>query len=180
MWNLVKIAVEPLVSETFASFGHVINTFEQRQPDKVKGGYATNAYPVLAQRGAEPKDTPGWYEANANRVPLSEGLERAHFAFHTDAGQSFYPSLHSPTVFLVGAIQDDIQAEELRAFYSEGDVGVCLHLGVWHTMPICVEGEDIYQTTRGDQDYFEHSVEIDFDLERGQSIAPDMANFNRG
>ena len=180
MWNLVEIAVEPLVSETFTPFGHVINTFEQRQPDKVKGGYATNAYPVLAQRGVEPKDAPGWYEANANRVPLSEGLERAHFAFHTDAGQSFYPSLHSPTVFLVGAIQDDIQAEELRAFYSEGDIGVCLHLGVWHTMPICVEGEDIYQTTRGDQDYFEHSVEIDFDLERGQSIAPDMANFNRG
>ena len=65
----------------------------------------------------------------------------------------------------------------MRAFYSRGDVGVCLHLGVWHTMPICVAGEDIYQTTRGDQDYHQHSVEIDFDLERGQSIAPDMANF---
>ena len=110
-------------------------------------------------------------------MPLSEGLERAHFAFHTDAGQSFYPSLHAPTVFLVEAIQDDIQAEELRAFYSKGDVGVCLHLGVWHTMPICVTGEDICQTTRGDQDYLAHSVEIDFDLQRGQSIAPDMENF---
>ena len=109
--------------------------------------------------------------------PSPRGWERAHFAFHTDAGQSFYPSLHSPSVFLVGAIQDDIQAEELRAFYSAGDVGVCLHLGVWHTMPICVEGHDVYQTTRGDQDYQAHSVEIDFDLERGQSIVPDMDNF---
>ena len=127
--------------------------------------------------GPSTKGARGWYEAHANRVPLSEGLERAHFAFHTDAGQSFYPSLHAPTVFLVEAIQDDIQAEELRAFYSKGDVGVCLHLGVWHTMPICVTGEDICQTTRGDQDYLAHSVEIDFDLQRGQSIAPNMENF---
>ena len=177
MWDQVEIPVEPLLPEIFEPFGHVIKTFEQRQPDKVKGGYATNAYPVKAERGAEPKDAPGWYEANPDRVPLSEGLARAHFAFHTDAGQSFYPSLHSPSVFLVGAIGGDIQAEEMRAFYSRGDVGVCLHLGVWHTMPICVAGEDIYQTTRGNQDYHQHSVEIDFDLERGQSIAPDMANF---
>ena len=122
MWNLVKIPVEPLVPETFAPFGHVIRTFEERKPDKVKGDYATNAYPVLATPGPEPKDGPGWYALHPQRVPISEGLERAHFAFHTDAGQSFYPSLHSPSVFLVGAIQDDIQAEDLRAFYSAGDV----------------------------------------------------------
>ena len=177
MWNVVMIPVEPLLPETFEPFGHVIKTFEERQPDIVKGGYTTNAYSVLAECGTPPKEAPSWYEANPDRVPLSEGLARAHFAFHTDAGQSFYPSLHSPSVFLVGAIQDDIQAEELRAFYSAGDVGVCLHLGVWHTMPICVDGDDVYQTTRGDQDYSEHSFEIDFDLERGQSIAPDMVNF---
>ena len=38
-------------------------------------------------------------------------------------------------------------------------------------------GRDVYQTTRGDQDYQEHPVEIDFDLERGQAILPDMENF---
>ncbi len=177
MWNLVKVPVEPLAPQAFAPFGHVISTFEERKPDKVKGGYATNAYPVLATPGPQPKDPPSWYALHPQRVPISEGLARAHFAFHTDAGQSFYPSLHSPTVFIVGAIQADIKAEELRAFYSAGDVGVCLHLGVWHTMPICVEGRDVYQTTRGDQDYQAHSVEIDFDLDRGQSIVPDLDNF---
>ena len=48
MWGLIKIPVEPLVPEAFEPFGHVIRTFEERKPDKVKGGYATNAYPVLA------------------------------------------------------------------------------------------------------------------------------------
>ena len=73
MWNLVKIPVEPLVPETFAPFGHVIRTFEERKPDKVKGGYATNAYPVLATPGSEPKDGPGWYAPHPQRVPISEG-----------------------------------------------------------------------------------------------------------
>ena len=40
-------------------------------------------------------------------------------------------------------------------------------------------GRDVYQTTRGDQDYQEHSVEIDFNLERGQSIEPDMEKLRR-
>ena len=87
-------------------------------------------------------------------------LQQTHFAYPTDAGQSFYPSLHSPSVFLVGTIQDDMQAEEMRAFYSKGDVGVCLHQGVWHTMPICVEGDDIYQTTRGDQDELDAGLQL--------------------
>ena len=136
MWKVVKIPVEQLEQGTFAPFGHVISTFGERQPEIVKGGYATNEYEVFAAPGDEPKDGPGWYGVHADRVPISEGLQRAHFAFHTDAGQSFYPKLHSPSVFLVGAIQDRIDAGELRAFYSDGSLGVCLHLGVWHTMPL--------------------------------------------
>ena len=50
-------------------------------------------------------------------------------------------------------------------------------LKVWHTMPICVDGNDIYQTVRGDQDYQAHSVEVDFDLEQGLAIEPDLENY---
>ena len=44
-------------------------------------------------------------------------------------------------------------------------------------MPICVDGNDIYQTVRGDQDYQAHSVEVDFDLEQGLAIEPDLENY---
>ena len=46
-------------------------------------------------------------------------------------------------------------------------------------MPICVEGADVYQTVRGDQDYHAHSVEVDFDLEQGLAIEPDLENYTR-
>lgn len=177
MWNVIKLPIERLTPESFTAFGHVINTFQERQPELAKGGYRTKEMEVFSETGDEPIDGPAWYEPHPDRVPISEGLQRAHFAFHTDAGQSFYPKLHTASIFIVGPIQNDIQSEELSAFYSDGNLGVCLHLGVWHTMPICVRGREIYQTTRGNQDYLQHSVEIDFDLERNQTIEPDIENF---
>ena len=161
MWKSFKIKVEPLKAEAFAPFGQVIESFEEIKPQVRKGGYTQNAYTVTA---AVPAD------ADPKKTPLSGGRPRAHFAFHTDAGQSFYPSRHCPTVFLVGPVKPTLAPEEVRAFYSDGSTGVCLGLEVWHTMPICIEGEEVYQTMRGDQDYKAHSVEVDFDLEQGLAI----------
>ena len=83
MWKTQKIEVEQLDAVTFAPYGHVIRSFEERKPDKVKGDYATAAYTVSSECSDPPKDGPGWYEPNKDRVPISEGLQRAHFAFHT-------------------------------------------------------------------------------------------------
>ena len=180
MWKLIRIKTEALTPEAFAPFGHVLSTFEERQPEVAKGGLTSHAYTVQAEMGQERKDGSGWYAAHPDRAPISEGLQRAHFAFHTDAGQSFFPSGGCPSVFLVGPVGEDLAAEDIRAFYTSGGQGVCLHLKVWHTMPICVEGTESYQTTRGDQDYQAHSVEIDFDLQRGQVIEPDLGSLQGG
>ncbi len=173
MWKTFKVKVEPLTPEAFAPFGEVIESFEEAKPEIAKGGLRTNAYTVTAALSDMPSDP------ESQKTPLSEGLQRAHFAFHTDAGQAFYPSRHCPTVFLVGPVKETLEAEDVRAFHTDGSLGICLGLKVWHTMPICVEGVDVYQTVRGDQDYHAHSVEVDFDLEQGLAIEPDLANFNR-
>ena len=167
MWKNFKVKVEPLTPESFAPFGQVIERYEERKPEVRKGGYTQNEYTVTA---ALPRD------ADPQKVSLVGGWQRAHFAFHTDAGQSFYPSRHQPAVFLVGPVKPTLEAGEVRAFYSDGRLGVCLGLEVWHTMPICIEGEEVFQTMRGDQDYKAHSVEVDFDLEQGLAIDLDEAS----
>ena len=129
MWKIVPIAAEPLDPAYFAPYGQVISSFDERHPDKVKGGYATGEYQVWAACSSPRRDAPSFNEITPHRPPLSEGLRRAHFAFHTDCGQSFFPKYRRPAVFLVGGVGPDIQAEELRAFYSDGSTGVCLHLG---------------------------------------------------
>ena len=94
MWKSFKVKVEPLTPEAFAPFGEVIESFEAAKPEIAKGGLRSAAYPVTADLSEAPAGS------ETQKTPLSEGLQRAHFAFHTDAGQAFYPSLHQPTVFL--------------------------------------------------------------------------------
>ena len=67
-----------------------------------------------------------------------------------------------------------LRPKDLRAFRSDGSLGICLRVKVWHTVPICLAGAEIYQSTRGDQDYQAHSVEIDFDKEQGLAFEPDL------
>ena len=172
MWKIIKVKVEPLTSEAFKPFGEVIESFEEAQPPVRKGGLKENAYTVTADLSEASSQSP------PKPTPLSEGIKRAHFAFHTDAGQSFYPSRHCPTVYFVGLVQPGLEAEDVRAFYTDGSLGICMGLEVWHTMPICVEGTEVYKTARGDQDYQAHSVEVDFDLEQGLVLEPDLEGFD--
>ena len=151
MLKVVKVEVEPLTQEAFSPFGDVIKSYEEAEPEIVTGGLREKEIPVS-----------------------SRDRTVAHFAYHTDAGQAFYPSRHRPTVFMVGPVKEKLEPEDVRAFHSDGSLGICVRVRVWHTVPICLEGEEVYQSIRGDRDYQAHSVEIDFDVERGLVFEPDL------
>lgn len=167
MLEILEVPVELLTPSAFAPFGQVISTFDEAKPEVVVGALVERAYPVRA----EVKDP------TSDQLDLSEGRLRAHFAFHDDAGQSFYPSRHCPTVFFVAPVQPMIEPEDLRAFYSDGRTGICMDLKVWHTMPVCLRGEELYQTARGNQNYQDHSVDVHFDRDRGLALRPDLSRF---
>ncbi|MDP6111605.1 MAG: hypothetical protein QGG53_07010 [Planctomycetota bacterium] len=162
--KVIKVKIEPLSPEAFEPFGQVISSFNEIGPEVRVGGLQEREYTVTAETSEPPPEKPS----------LSEGLARAHFAFHTDAGQSFYPSRHCPTVFFVGPVKEVLGPDDIRAFFSDGSLGICMHPEIWHTMPICLEGTEVYQTARGDQDYQTYSVEVDFDAERGLTLEPDV------
>ena len=103
---MVKVKAGLLTVEAFTPFGDVIRTYEEDRPEIVKG------------------------ELREKQFTLSSDDWRvAHFAYHTDAGQSSYPSRHYPTVFIVGPV-----GETLR--------------------PKLPAGKEIYQSIRGDQGMF--------------------------
>ena len=142
MLKILKVKVEELTRESFAPFGKAIAAFDEARPEVRVGALVENAYEVT---GDIPDPLP-------EKLSLNEGRLRAHFACHDDAGQSFYPSRHCPSVFWVAPVQPMIEPEDLRAFYSDGSLGVCMDLGVWHTMPVCLRGDELYLTARGDQE----------------------------
>ena len=166
MLEILKVKVEPLQPAAFALFGQVISTFDEAKPEVVVGALTENAYAVRS----DPNDLTAELE-------LSTGQVRAHFACHDDAGQSFYPSRHCPTVFWVAPVKPIIEPEDLVAFYSDGALGICMDLGVWHTMPVCLKGDEVYMTARGDQEYDAHSIDVHFDEDRGLALEPDMDNY---
>ena len=167
MLKIVRVKVEPLTAAAFGPFGQVIETFDEPKPEVRVGALTENAYTVTADVSNPPPE----------KLSLSEGRLRAHFACHDDAGQSFYPSRHCPTVFFVAPPSATLESGDLRAFYSDGSLGICMRMKVWHTMPVCLRGTEVYQTARGDQDYHAHSIDVDFDEERGLALEPDMDSF---
>ena len=140
MLKIFKVPVEPLTPAAFEPFGSVISTLDETRPEVRVGGLTEHEYTVTADVSDPPPE----------KLSLSEGRLRAHFACHDDAGQSFYPTRHRPTVFLVAAPSQGLDPKDLRAFYSDGRLGVCLGLEVWHTMPICLQGTEVYHTARGE------------------------------
>ena len=167
MLEIYKVEVEHLTPEAFAPFGQVIETFDAARPEVRVGALVEREYTVTAAVA----------DSDPEKQSLSEGRLRGHFACHDDAGQSFYPSRHCPTIFFAAPVQKTLEPGDLRAFYSDGRLGICLGLEVWHTMPICLKGTDVYLTARGDQDYHAHSIDVYFDQDRGLTLEPDMENF---
>ena len=145
----------------------MIATFDEAKPQVRVGALREGVHKVT---GDIPDPLP-------EKLSLSEGRLRAHFACHDDAGQSFYPSRHCPTVFWVAPAQPMIEPADLRAFYSDGSLGICMHLGVWHTMPVCLRGDEEYLTARGNLDYHEHSIDVFFDESQSLALEPDMASY---
>ena len=111
--RVVRVPCEELTSEAFAAFGDVIETFEEAEPEIIKGNFRDK-------------------EIRIDEVTL----QQTHFAYHTDAGQSFYPKNHTRCVFMVGPIKDTLEHDQVRAFYSDGSLGIVVKIGVWHTIPI--------------------------------------------
>ncbi len=165
MLEVFKVPVEQLTPEAFEPFGQVISTFDEARPPLRVGTLQVREYTVTAAVADPAKPT------------LAEGRQRGHFACHDDAGQSFYPSRHSPSIFFVAPVQKTLEPEDMRAFYSDGSLGICMGLEVWHTMPICLKGTEVFFTARGDQDYHAHSIDVHFDQDRNLTLEPDMQNF---
>ena len=86
MLKVFKVPVEPLTPAAFEPFGSVISTCDETRPDVRVGGLTENHYTVTAAVSDPPPE----------KLSLSEGRLRAHFACHDDAGQSFYPTRHCP------------------------------------------------------------------------------------
>ena len=72
-----------------------------------------------------------------------------HMNYHPDGGQLFFPLDRKPFVVPVALPGDDIQPENVVAFWCDGSRGVYIHPGTWHEGVSPVEGEQRFLDRQG-------------------------------
>jgi len=65
-------------------------------------------------------------------------------AYHPDSGQVIHPKDQHPYILLLAAPGEDIQLQDFRAFYFDGQTGFNISPGVWHLFPVPLPA---YKTT---------------------------------
>ncbi len=127
---------EPLTEESFAPFGSIVRNFFDAEPKLLVGAVVRNSMRVRQVKEIE------WVSA------------------HHDGEQITFPCEPVPTVFVVAPPSERPSLESFRAFLSDGKVGVCLALGVWHAPPIPIDREHaLYENAQGSQ-WHEHTLEF--------------------
>ncbi len=158
---------EPLTAEAFAPYGDVIET-EGRDFFMINNG-STRRYHRLADvdvAAGGGSAIISIFRAEALEMPLPiRMMER-----HPLGSQAFIPLKGQPFLVLVAERGDELQADQLRAFITDGHQGVNYHPGVWHHPVLtCVAEDDFLVVDRQgdgnncDEFYFPEDAQIVLD-----------------
>ena len=132
----------PLTAERFAAFGDVLEAAAPKKQSmnsarfdrfndlaKLDFGPEAGGHPSISiARGKTPTAMP-------YRLDM---LER-----HPDGSQAFMPLSNFPFVVVVAPAEEEVNAEEIEAFITNGKQGINYHKGVWHMPMIAMqEGQE--------------------------------------
>jgi len=133
------LLIEPLSKEAFAPFGDVIET-DGSDHFMINNGSTQRFHRLAAVQTAAPDDQAiiSIFRAQALPMPLVvRMLER-----HPLGSQAFIPLLGHRFLIVVAPLGEIPQAEQVRAFVSNGRQGVNYHRGVWHHPVLTIEAQD--------------------------------------
>ena len=157
---------EPLTAAAFAPYGDVIET-EDRDFFMINNG-STRRYHRLADVEAADEGTAiiSIFRAQSLEMPLPiKMMER-----HPLGSQAFIPLKGQPFLVLVAEKGDELKADQIRAFVTNGRQGVNYARGVWHHPVLtCVAEDDFLIVDRAgdgnncDEHYFDEDEQIVLD-----------------
>lgn len=133
-----KLIIETLTKQAFSPFGEVIET-ENRDHFSINNG-STERYNQLATvELSDPNDLAimSVFRAQHLQYPLSINmLER-----HPRGSQAFMPLTEQRFLVVVAPPSDEPQANEIKAFITNGKQGVNYAKGVWHHPILALEND---------------------------------------
>ncbi|NMG74423.1 ureidoglycolate lyase [Aromatoleum diolicum] len=135
--TMIRLQVEPLTREAFASFGDVIEASDAAHHFTINGGN-TERYHDLAkiEPGSDGRSIVSIFRGQPRALPFTvEMVER-----HPLGSQAFVPLSGSPYLVVVAPAANTPGVEDLRVFLARGDQGVNYARGVWHHPLLALDG----------------------------------------
>jgi ureidoglycolate lyase len=130
------IPIAPLTPAAFVPYGDVIQ-IEGSHHYTINSGYAERYHDLAAVDVMEQGGRPliSIFRATPRPLPLRiQIMER-----HPLSSQAFVPLSRIPFLVVVAPPSDDLGAESLRAFVTDGRQGINYRRGVWHHALLALE-----------------------------------------
>jgi ureidoglycolate lyase len=130
------VSILALTPEAFAPYGDVIQ-IGGSQHYTINNGYAERYHDLAAVDVMEQGGRPliSIFHATPRALPVRiQVMER-----HPMSSQAFFPLSTIPFLVVVAAPGDDLSAESLRAFITDGRQGINYRRGVWHHALLALE-----------------------------------------
>lgn len=150
--NPIELIAQPLTRQAFEPFGDVIEVSDTRRHYTINSG-ATERYDALAVADAQGEGSRVvisiFRSLHAAVLPIPIlSLER-----HPLGSQAFVPMAGTPFLVVVAPPGDQVDAREVRAFYSNGHQGVNYRRGAWHHSLLALQaGQDFLVVDRAGPD----------------------------
>jgi len=127
----LSLTPTPISSELFAPYGDVIST-DDRASTAMNAAFFDRFDDLATIDVGDGEVTMGIVTSRlVSELPYRiELVER-----HPHGSQAFVPLQHTPMFVVVAPASDQVQAQDLRAFVTDGQQGINYHPGTWH-MPL--------------------------------------------
>jgi len=159
----ISLSALPITPERFAPFGDVIHASADAKAAMNDASF--ERFSKLADVDADGQQAS--ISIARCRMPTSLPYRFDLVERHPLGSQAFVPLSHFRFFVVVAPAAESVEAEDLRAFVTNGSQGVNYHRGVWHMPMIALEdGQEFLIVDRGvddencDEHYFSDPVTL--------------------
>jgi ureidoglycolate lyase len=132
----------PLTAERFAAFGDVLEASATKKQAMNSARFERFSDLAKLDFGPEADGHPSISIARG-KMPTVMPCRLDMLERHPDASQAFMPLSSFPFVIVVAPAAEDVNADEIEAFISNGKQGINYRKGVWHMPMIAMrEGQE--------------------------------------
>ena len=172
---MIELTPEPLTAEAFAAFGEVISLDSAHQYP-INQGYTTRFHDLMNLDVGSESGRPLVNVFRSRPLPMPHRVSMMER--HPLGSQGFIAMDNEPFLVLVGSAKEQLEANDLHLFVTNGYQAINLYKNTWHHFQIVVgEQRDFLVLDRGGEGNNLQEIDITSDVWLPASIQNTIHQF---